>query len=159
MTHKFAFVSLAVKNLIGITPLRYGFGEGGRTDRWRLHASARPRDFNRLSQDIVRAVQPDLALVDFSYGMEGNGPTSELGGTPVDVRARLGSYLILASTDPVAADSTAARVMSQDEWKIQEVMAAASDAGLGNMREDRIELVGASLAELRMHWKAADVTW
>ena len=72
-----------------------------------------PVSFQRLPQDIVKAVQPDLALVDFSYGMEGNGPSASAGGTPVDVMARLGSYRGLASTDLVAADATGARVMSR----------------------------------------------
>jgi uncharacterized protein (DUF362 family) len=163
-THKWGFVTLAVKNFIGTIPLRYGWGEdlgdgqGPRVDRWRLHAAdMHPAAFNRLPQDIVKAVEPDLALVDFSFGMEGDGPSSNLGGTPVDVKARLGSYLVLASTDLVAADATAARVMSQDEWKIQAVMDAARQAGLGAMCVDEIELVGATLDELRMPWRAANV--
>jgi uncharacterized protein (DUF362 family) len=161
-THLYGFVTLAVKNFIGTIPLEYGWGEdvgdgaGPRVDRWRLHEhDMSPVSFQRLPQDIVKAVQPDLALIDFSYGMEGNGPSRSLGGTPVDVKARLGSYLVLASTDLVAADATAARVMSQDEWKIQAVMDAARENGLGNMCTDAIQLVGATLEELKIPWKAA----
>ncbi len=102
-------------------------------------------------------MQPDLAIIDFSFGIEGNGPTLSNGGTTVDVRQRLGSWLVLASTDLVAADATAARIMSQDEWKIEEVLASARDAGLGNMCADRIELSGGTLDELRMPWRGADV--
>lgn len=164
-THKWGFVTLAVKNFIGTIPLRYGWGEnmgdgqGPRVDRWRLHANdTHPVAFNRLPQDIVKAVEPDLALIEFSFGIEGNGPSASSGGTPVDVKSRLGSYLVLASTDLVAADATAARVMSQEEWKIQAVMDAARQAGLGTMCAGEIELVGATLEELRMPWRPAIVT-
>lgn len=158
-THKWGFVTLSIKNFIGTTPLsRYGWGVNGAVDRWRLHASdGGPRAFNRLPQDIAAAVQPDLAIIDFSIGMEGNGPSGGLGGTAVDVRDRLGSWLVLASTDLVAADATGARIMSQDEWKIEEVLASARDAGMGNMCADRIALSGGTIAELRMPWRAAQV--
>jgi uncharacterized protein (DUF362 family) len=159
-THAWGFVTLSIKNFIGTIPLEpYGWGVDGRVDRWQIHANdPTPRDFNRLPQDIAAAVQPDLALIDFSIGMEGNGPSRDLGGMPVNVRDRLGSWLVLASTDLVAADATAARIMSQEEWKIQEVLASARDAGLGNMCADRIDLVGATLEELRIPWRPAQVS-
>jgi uncharacterized protein (DUF362 family) len=161
-THLYAFVTLSVKNFIGTIPLAYGWGEdehdgsGPHLDRFRLHRNdMSPVSFQRLPQDIVKAIQPDLALIDFSYGIEGDGPTRAEGGTPVDVKKRLGSFLVLASTDLVAADATAARVMSQEEWKIQAVMDAARQSGLGNMCSNAIELVGATLAELKIPWRAA----
>jgi hypothetical protein len=75
----------------------------------------------------------------------------------VDVRERLGDWLLLASTDLVAADATAARVMGQDERKIQEVLAPAEAAGLGTMCASRIALEGGTFDALRMRWTPADV--
>ena len=47
---------------------------------------------------------PDLAIIDFSIGVEGDGPTvGGENGRTVDLKKRLGSWLLLASTDLVAA--------------------------------------------------------
>ena len=155
-THRWAYLTLALKNFIGITPLaRYGWG-GQETSRVALHSNdPTPRGFGRLFVDIAHAVQPDLALIDFSIGMEGNGPSQSAGGTPVDMRTRLGSWLVLASTDPVAADATAARVMGLEAPFAPEILTMARDAGLGIMCEPSIELLGARLDDLRVRWTAA----
>jgi uncharacterized protein (DUF362 family) len=71
------------------------------------------------------------------------------------MRARLGSLLLLASTDPVAADATAARVMGLEEPFASEILAMARDAGLGVLCAPSIELVGARLEDLRVPWTAA----
>ncbi len=157
--HSGAYFTLSIKNFIGTIPLaRYGWVPSGIYDRRALHAhDPDPRSFNRLPQDICRAVEPDLAVVDLSIGLEANGPSLSGGGRTLDVRDRLGSWLLLGSTDLVAADATAARVMGQEEWKIQAVLASARDAGLGTMCADQITLVGATLEELRMRWIPADV--
>ncbi len=72
----------------------------------------------------------------------------------MDVRSRLGSWLVLASTDLVAADATAARIMS-DDVASQEQLILAYQMGLGEPREGAIELLGESLEALRMPWQAA----
>jgi uncharacterized protein (DUF362 family) len=156
-THRWAWFTLSIKNFIGVTPLaRYGWGSGGRLDRFKLHwHDNNPRDFNRLAQDLARAVGPDLAVVDMSIGMEGDGPSRATGGTPLDVATRAGSWAVLASTDLVAADATTARVMSQEEARIQEVLSAACEEGMGALCAGDIELLGASLPELRIPWRAA----
>jgi uncharacterized protein (DUF362 family) len=155
-THRWAYLTLSLKNFIGITPLeRYGWG-GSETTRVRLHSNdSSPRGFGRLFVDLAHAASPDLAIIDFSIGMEGNGPSSSTGGTPVDVSARLGSWLVLASTDPTAADATAARVMGLEEPFASEILTMAQDAGLGQICESGIELVGARLQDLRIDWRPA----
>jgi uncharacterized protein (DUF362 family) len=159
-THQWAHLTLSLKNFIGITPLeRYGWMSRGNTDRVFLHQNdSRPEDFGRLYIDIANAAQPDLSIIDFSIGMEGNGPTSGNGGVPVDMRARLGSWLLLASTDPVAADATAARIMSHEATYVGRILPMAQQAGLGALCESSIELVGAELGDLRVHWRPADVS-
>jgi uncharacterized protein (DUF362 family) len=155
-THRWAYLTLALKNFIGITPLaRYGW-TGSETTRVLLHrGDPSPRGFGRLLVDVASAVRPHLSIVDFSIGMEANGPSQSTGGRAVDMRARLGSWLLLASTDPVAIDATAARVMGLEEPFASEILAMARDAGLGVLCAPSIELVGARLEDLRVPWTAA----
>lgn len=156
-THRYGYFTLSIKNFIGVTPLkRYGWGTMGRVDRWKLHYKDQsPRDFNALAIDIARAVKPALAVIDFSIGMEGDGPSSALGGVPIDVAQRLGSWMVVASTDLLAADATGARLMGQDEAKVQEVLGLARTEGMGALCADEIELVGGTLEALRTPFKPA----
>jgi uncharacterized protein (DUF362 family) len=157
-THAWARLTLSLKNFIGITPLkRYGWRNAPDYDRSRLHKhDYTPEAIAQLYIDIVDAVRPDLAIVDFSIGMEGSGPSESSGGIPVDVRDRLGSWLLLASTDLVAADATAARVMNQDRIYVDEILIMAHERGLGVIGEEAIEVVGERLDDLRMEWRPAD---
>jgi uncharacterized protein (DUF362 family) len=155
-THRWAYLTLSLKNFVGTTPLaRYGW-TGQETTRVRLHSNdPSPRGFGRLLVDLARAAAPDLAVIDFSIGMEGNGPSTSTGGVPVDVRDRLGSWLLLASRDATAADATAARVMGREAPFVTEILAMAHEAGMGEICEGAIEVVGARLADLRVPWRAA----
>jgi uncharacterized protein (DUF362 family) len=159
-THSWAYLTLSLKNFIGITPLeRYGWMSQDNYDRVDLHRNdPTPADFGRLYIDLAHAAQPDLTIVDFSIGMEGNGPTSGSGGTPVDMRSRLGSWLLLASTDPVAADATAARVMSHEAVYVGRILPMARQAGLGALCEQSIELIGAEYEDLQVAWRPAQVS-
>jgi uncharacterized protein (DUF362 family) len=159
-THQWAHLTLSLKNFIGITPLeRYGWMSQGNYDRVFLHQNdPSPEDFGRLYIDLARAARPDLAIIDFSIGMEGDGPTSGNGGAPVDMMTRLGSWLLLASTDSVAADATAARVMNHEAVYVGGILTMARDAGMGALCEQSIELLGAELDDLRVDWRPAQVT-
>ncbi len=156
-THSWAQLTLSLKNFIGITPLeRYGDVPNGIMDRGVVLDHSSPRAIAAIYLDIVQGIKPDLAIVDFSIGVEGNGPTLGHGGRTVDMRDRLGSWLLLASTDLVAADATAARIMSQDPAEVVQLV-MGYEMGLGQIREDRIELVGADLEDLRVPWSAAQL--
>jgi uncharacterized protein (DUF362 family) len=158
-THKWAYLTLSLKNFIGITPLdRYRPATSTSPDRTLLHQNdSSPRGFGRLFVDIARAAHPDLALIDLSIGMEGNGPSSSTGGVTLDVRSRLGSWLLLASTDAVAADATAARVMGQESPYVGDILRMAHEAGMGAICKESIELLGARLEDLRINWTPAQV--
>jgi uncharacterized protein (DUF362 family) len=159
-THRWAYLTLSLKNFIGITPLeRYGWTDPVTTNtRVRLHDNdPSALQFGRLFVDIARAADPDLALIDFSIGMEGNGPSSSTGGLTVDVRTRLGSWLVLASTDAVAADATAARIMGQEVPYVPNILSMANALGLGALCVNSITLVGARLEDLRVPWRPAEV--
>jgi uncharacterized protein (DUF362 family) len=156
-THSWAQLTLSLKNFVGIAPLwRYGDLPNGVPDRGVVFDHSSPRAIAAIYLDMVRGIRPDLAIIDFSLGIEGNGPTRSHGGRTVDMRDRLGSYLLLASTDLVAADATAARIMSHDPDRIVQ-LGMAYDMGLGEMRKDRVELLGPPLSQLRVPWSSAQV--
>jgi uncharacterized protein (DUF362 family) len=156
-THSWAQLTLSLKNFVGVTPLeRYGW-TGADTLWSRLSLDHRsPEAIAQLFLDIVNAVKPDLAIIDASIGMEGDGPTAEWGGVTVDMRDRLGSWLLLASTDLVAADATAARVISHDVATVKQ-LGMAYEMGLGEMREEHIEILGERLDNLRVEWLPAKI--
>ena len=156
-THAWAGLTLAMKNFIGITPLeRYGWKNAPNYDRIDLHRNDHtPEAFGQLYFDLTKAAQPDLSIVDFSIGLEGDGPTTGQGTRAVDVRDRLGSWLLLAGTDPLAVDATAARVMNHDAAYVDRILAKAYKQGLGEVREEAIEVVGERLDALRVEWRPA----
>jgi len=154
-THSWAQVTLAAKNFIGITPLsRYAqlidnsYWNRGSFD----HSS--PHAIGQVYLDIVKAIRPDLSIIDFSIGLEGDGPTRDLGGTPVDMSERLGAWAILASTDIMAADATAARIMGHNTRRIEH-LSMGYDMGLGMVDEQSMEFAGENPDNLRVRWNKA----
>ena len=100
-------------------------------------------------------MKPDLAVVDFSIGVEGDGPSvGTNNGSTVDMRERLGSFLVLASTDIVAADATAARIMDHNVYDVTQLR-MASEMRLGEINESLIEIVGERLRDLQVEWEHA----
>ena len=86
--------------------------------------------------------------------MEGNGPSRGSGGKTVNVKNRLGSWLVLASKDIMAADATAARVMNLHVPDIRQ-LTLGYDMGLGEIKKESIEIVGEKLSDIEMDWKPA----
>jgi uncharacterized protein (DUF362 family) len=156
-THSWAQLTLASKNFLGITPLsRYAqlidntWWNRGTFD----HSS--PQAIAQVYLDIVKSIKPDLSIIDFSIGIEGDGPTTTWGGTTLDMRERLGSWVIIASTDIMAADATAARIMNHDVLKVKQ-LSMGLEMGLGEIREEAIELLGEKIDNLRITWKPAQL--
>ena len=151
-THRWTVMTAALKNFVGVASLaRYTWGPPYRMD---LHYC--PGGIDTTFVDLVAALQPDLTLVDVSVCCEGNGPNVYPGwwGRTLDMRDRLGDWLLLAGTDLVAADATAARVMGQDPANIRQ-LTLARQLGLGQTDPDRIALLGATLDELQVEWRPA----
>jgi uncharacterized protein (DUF362 family) len=72
--------------------------------------------------DINTVLKPALTVIDGFVGMEGEGPVD---GTPVQMN------LIIAGTDPVATDATAARIMGFNPYEIKHIR-RAYERGLGS---------------------------
>ena len=127
-THRWAGVSLSLKNLFGIVPGScYGWPKNI------LHWAQIPRAI----LDIASTVRPDFAIVDGIVGMEGEGP---LDGKPKKVG------LLVMGDDPVAVDATCARIMGIRPERIDYLKAAGSL--LGHLREKNIQQVGQPLASV-----------
>ena len=92
-THSWAQLTLASKNYLGITPLsRYAqlidntWWNRGTFD----HRS--PQAIAQVYLDIEKSIKTDLSIIDFSIGIEGDGPTRSNGGTTINMKDRLGTW-------------------------------------------------------------------
>jgi uncharacterized protein (DUF362 family) len=128
-THHWAGVTLSLKNMFGTVPgACYGWPKNV------LHWAG----IDRAILDINAAVRPDFAIVDGIVGMEGNGP--------IQGDLKPAGVLILGD-DPVAVDSTCARVMGLLPEKVKHLAQAATL--LGNIDPEKIRQLGESIASVR----------
>jgi len=133
-THNAVVMTASIKNLAMAAPLNPGTVAG----------SARPLSYKRNMHSggsrflhynlfvMAPYVMPDFAIVDGLEGMEGDGPIS---GTPVDHR------IAMASFDPTAMDSMAARLMDIPLENVGYLNYLAA-AGMGNIDRDKIDIIG-----------------
>jgi uncharacterized protein (DUF362 family) len=157
-THSWAQLTLALKNFVGVTSLeRYAvWVNDSHWDRGGALDHSTPQAIGQIYLDVVDAVRPDLSIIDFSIGIEGDGPTLGSGGTTVNMRNRLGTWLVIASTDIMAADATAARIMSHDVGDVKQ-LEMGFDMDLGEIRRNSIEMIGEKLDDLRVPWAPANL--
>ena len=123
-THCLTLLSGAVKNSYGIL---------AGAEKSRLHWEARtPGRFAEALVDVYAVRPPDLAIMDAVLAMDGDGPTHG--------RARHAG-LLLASSDPVALDATAARLAGVDPERIEHLRIAAARS-LGAIARELIAVDG-----------------
>ncbi|MBW1848281.1 MAG: DUF362 domain-containing protein [Deltaproteobacteria bacterium] len=156
-THSWAHLTLASKNFIGITSLSRHAQLINNTwwNRGSLDHSS-PQSIAQVYLDIVKSIKPVLSIIDFSIGIEGNGPTQSWGGTTMNMKKHIGSWAIIASPDIMAADATTARIMNHDTNKVVH-LAMGYKMGLGEIREPSIKILGEKLDNLRATWKPARI--
>ncbi len=129
-THGLTRMTGAIKNQYGCIP---GLVKG------EYHARLPDvYDFSKLLVDLNLFIKPRLYIMDAIYAMEGNGPQS---GEP----KKLG--VLLFSTDPVALDSTACRIIDLNPDFVPPIVEGVK-AGLGVSSEDQIEIVGEPIIDL-----------
>ncbi len=116
-THMHCCVSLSLKNMKGCLRGR---------EKVRLHQLPQPEEpthektLDLAIADLSTVLQPDIAIVDGTVGMEGLGPSA---GTA----KRVG--LVLASTDYLSADAVAAAIMGFSADAVPHLRLAAQRAG------------------------------
>jgi uncharacterized protein (DUF362 family)/Pyruvate/2-oxoacid:ferredoxin oxidoreductase delta subunit len=129
-THTLTLMTCAVKNMFGSIP---GFRKG------EYHKQApKPKDFAQVVVDIFSLTRPQLTLVDAIVCMDGDGPSS---GDPRY------AGLLLASSDAVALDMVAAKIMGFKEREI-DTTSVAQKRNLGAKSFDQIEIRGENLDTL-----------
>jgi len=154
-THSWAQLTLGLKNFVGITSIeRYGVWLDSYWDRGKGLDHSSPQAIAQIYLDVVDAIKPDLTVIDFSIGIEGDGPTQEAGGSTINMQEMLDSWFVLASTDIMAADATAARIMNHNVNDIKQ-FTMGHEMGLGQINEESIEIIGEKLDNLKMDWKPA----
>lgn len=90
------------------------------------------KDFSAFVVDINTYIKPRLYIMDAVMAMEGNGPNA---GDPKHIGC------IIMSTDPVALDSTACRIIDLDPEFVP-TNVAGKRAHLGIFLKEHIELIG-----------------
>ena len=152
-THRWTQVTASLKNFVGTTSVNdYGYGYPW---RFRLHSAGIEQSFI----DIAHAVKPDFTIIDCSVGCEGNGPHVMPGywGTTIDMRDKIGKWVLLGGTDLVATDATAARLIGQDPERIKHLVMAYHQ-GLGQLHADKIAVNGDRFDNLKTEWLPAEPT-
>ena len=135
-THHWAGVTLSLKNMFGVIPGScYGWPKNI------LHWAG----IDRAILDINAAVRPDFAIVDGIIGMEGNGPIQGISKA---------AGVLIAGDDPVAVDSTCARIMGLAPEKISHIAQAATL--LGHIDPQKIRQLGESVASTRTPFAVLD---
>ena len=118
-THRDVGATLSIKNwAIGTVPAKRHSSLLGNVTypRWTyLHEQGSEAHHKSIAA-LYNQHPPDLSVIDAWVGMEGDGPTR---GTPVDM------HIALASTDGVALDSVACKLMDIDPSSIPYLVEAA----------------------------------
>ncbi|MFC1920539.1 DUF362 domain-containing protein [Chloroflexota bacterium] len=123
-THGFMRFTGAVKNQFGCVP-------GLLKSQYHVKLPD-PYDFATMLVDLNTLIRPRLYIMDGIMGMEGNGPRS-------GKLKRLN--VLLLSSDPVALDATACRIIDLDP-EIVPTSIPGEKAGLGTYHSENIELMG-----------------
>ncbi len=123
-THSGSIYTGAVKNVFGCI-------QGLRKAEYHK-AAPNPKDFGNILVDIHDALKIGLHIMDGITAMEGEGPTA--GSVYM-------ANKILMSTDPLALDTTAIKMIGLDIKDIP-ILQAAIERNLGESNTDRIEICG-----------------
>lgn len=148
-THDAGVVTLAMKNMI--------MGTLHKADRIKMHGyhthadRELPREAQTLNMNLLRLsrpLRPDIAIVDGTVGLQGNGP----GGTD---SVPLG--IAIASADVFAADAVTAKAMGFEPLEIG-LFHYANEMGYGIAALDEIEIVGPAVESVTEAFKPHETT-
>lgn len=134
-THFVDPISGAVKNWVGVIPMSY-----------RLSLQKKGDAYYRATALFLKRFKPTINVFDGAIAGQGQGPGQN--------HPFWWGYL-LASMDPVAADTTLCRLFDLD-WKKSRMGRAALDVGVGVMDPKHITVTGEDFEEARTHVIAAD---
>ena len=142
-------VTLSLKNIVMGSPVHH-YREKGLTwvnEKHKIHSWKGM--WSRKGQSInifllaQMGIQPDLAVLDGTTGMEGNGPVD---GTPVE------HGVGLAGIDWLAVDRVGAELMGYD-WNMVKYLKWCGDAGMGEADLSKITILGPDYREHIVKYK------
>jgi uncharacterized protein (DUF362 family) len=132
-THNTVVMTGSIKNLAMAAPLNPGSVNGSKPISYKRNMHSGGSRFLHYNMFLMTPyVMPDFAIIDGLEGMEGNGP---INGTPIDHK------IAMASFDPVAMDSMAARLMDIPLANVGYLNYLAA-AGMGNIDREKIDIIG-----------------
>jgi len=143
-THETAMTTACLKNMMGCVlkpdrPKMHGYGPGA------------PYDFSKSVKvihknliEMAKLVAPHISVIDGLVGMEGNGP---IGGDEVPL------YIAIASTDFVAADAVASKIMGFDPLEEVGYIYYGDKLGLGVGDIKQIQIVGTDIESVSKKFK------
>ena len=143
-THDACVVTLAMKNMI--------MGTIHKADRIKVHGylshgdRVLPREAQTININLLRLsrfLRPDIAIVDGTLGLQGNGP----GGTN---SVQLG--IAVASGDVFAADAVTSKAMGFEPMDIG-LFNYANELGYGTANLDNIEIIGPDVGSIAIPFK------
>ena len=148
-THDAGVVTLAMKNMI--------MGTIHKEDRIKMHGyhshadRVLPREAQTLNINLLRLsryLKPDIAIVDGTVGLQGNGP----GGTD---SVPLG--IAVVSGDVFAADAVTTKAMGFEPLEIG-LFHYANEMGYGTADLNKIEIVGPAVETVATSFKPHETT-
>ncbi len=148
-THDAGVVTLAMKNMI--------MGTLHKADRIKMHGyhshadRELPREAQSLNINLLRLsryLKPDIAIVDGTVGLQGNGP----GGTN---SVPLG--IAVASGDVFAADAVTSKAMGFEPLEIG-LFNYANELGYGTADLNEIEIIGPDIESVTIPFKPHETT-
>lgn len=131
--HRQLYLTLAIKNMFGCVP-------GRRKSWWHVKAGNYESYFGRMLVETWALLRPTVTILDAIVGMEGNGPIK---GDPRPMG------FLLASPDGPAIERVGCEILGATPARLP-TLVAAGELGVGTTDLGRIDLVGATLAELRV---------
>ena len=148
-THDAGVVTLAMKNMI--------MGTIHKDDRIKMHGyhshadRELPREAQTLNINLLRLsryLKPDIAVVDGTLGLQGNGP----GGTD---SVQLG--IAVSSGDVFAADAVTSKAMGFEPLEIG-LFHYATELGYGTADMNKIDIIGPTVDAVTIPFKPHETT-
>jgi uncharacterized protein (DUF362 family) len=153
-------VTLSLKNQVGLVPVQFYRLSETHNNRSAFHGTAEEMGTRlpRVIVDLNRARPVDFALIDGIKTVEGGeGPWTA-------TMAAVEPGVLVASSDPVAADAVATAVMGFDPTaahpespflRSDNHLNIAAQLGLGTIRLDQIQVIGPSIDQVRYPFQPA----
>jgi uncharacterized protein (DUF362 family) len=147
-THVLARVTLGLKNVIGLYP-----GSAYCAVRSCVHTQADNAGSPSIAfeiLDMAKANKMGLTVIDGSMAMEGDGPSN---GKLVKMD------LIIAGTNPLAADMVAASIMGFEHTEIPQFV-LAHQSGMSPSSLEEIEIRGETIEAVKRNFiRPTNITW